>query len=106
MFAIRALRYPTLVLACGFSLLPALMQAQITVPANRKSNGGLRPPAEKELIYVTLPGTLEGSWDQNGTKKYSTEVVAKELVMCGGGGKSEAPQAEPAMAGASDDLPF
>jgi len=28
--------------------------------------GGLRPPAEKELIYVTLPGTLEGSWDQNG----------------------------------------
>ena len=66
MFAIRALRYPTLVLACGFSLLPALMQAQITVPANRKSNGGLRPPAEKELIYVTLPGTLEGSWDQNG----------------------------------------
>jgi DNA-binding beta-propeller fold protein YncE len=29
-------------------------------------SGGLRPPAEKELIYVTLPGTLEGSWDQNG----------------------------------------
>jgi DNA-binding beta-propeller fold protein YncE len=28
--------------------------------------GGLRPPAEKELIYVALPGTLEGSWDQNG----------------------------------------
>ena len=28
--------------------------------------GGLRPPAEKELIYVALPGTLEGSWDQSG----------------------------------------
>src|ERR1051326_2925512 len=27
---------------------------------------GLRGPAEKELIYVTLPGTLEGSWDANG----------------------------------------
>src|ERR1041385_1429070 len=34
--------------------------------ANRGGGGGLRPPAEKELIYVTLPGTLEGSWDQNG----------------------------------------
>jgi DNA-binding beta-propeller fold protein YncE len=29
-------------------------------------SGGLKAPAEKELIYVTLPGTLEGSWDQNG----------------------------------------
>src|SRR5262245_43353977 len=32
----------------------------------RGGGGGLRPPAEKELIYVTLPGTLEGSWDQTG----------------------------------------
>ena len=66
MFANRALRYTTLALACSLSLVPSLMLAQITVPANRKANGGLRPPAEKELIYVTLPGTLEGSWDQNG----------------------------------------
>jgi hypothetical protein len=29
-------------------------------------NGGLQGPKEKELIYVTLPGTLEGSWDANG----------------------------------------
>jgi DNA-binding beta-propeller fold protein YncE len=28
--------------------------------------GGVRGPATKELIYVTLPGTLEGGWDQNG----------------------------------------
>ena len=28
--------------------------------------GGVRGPAQKELIYVTLPGTLEGSWDQTG----------------------------------------
>lgn len=31
-----------------------------------RSNGGTRAPAQKELIYVALPGTLEGSWDQNG----------------------------------------
>src|SRR5438270_3272927 len=31
-----------------------------------QTSGGLRPPADKELIYVALPGTLEGSWDQNG----------------------------------------
>src|SRR4051795_4662372 len=31
-----------------------------------RRNSYLRGPAEKELIYVTLPGTLEGSWDQNG----------------------------------------
>jgi DNA-binding beta-propeller fold protein YncE len=67
MFAIRALRYATLLLAGVTTLLPVLIQAQVTVPANRKANGGLRPPAEKELIYVTLPGTLEGSWDQNGS---------------------------------------
>jgi DNA-binding beta-propeller fold protein YncE len=28
--------------------------------------GGLVPPQTKELIYVVLPGTLEGSWDDNG----------------------------------------
>jgi len=28
--------------------------------------GGVRGPAQKHLVYVTLPGTLEGSWDQNG----------------------------------------
>src|SRR5439155_11468560 len=28
--------------------------------------GGVRGTATKELIYVTLPGPLEGGWDQNG----------------------------------------
>ena len=28
--------------------------------------GGTRAPADKELIYVTLPGTLEKAWDNNG----------------------------------------
>jgi len=36
-------------------------------PDKRKTTGGLKPPPEKELIYVCLPGTLEGSWDQNGS---------------------------------------
>ena len=31
------------------------------------SSGSLRGPTERELIYVTVPGTLEGSWDANGT---------------------------------------
>ena len=33
----------------------------------RSSSGSLRGPTERELVYVTLPGTLEGSWDANGT---------------------------------------
>ena len=35
-------------------------------PPGCRSTGGTRAPAQKELIYVALPGTLEGSWDQNG----------------------------------------
>ena len=37
-------------------------------PAARraKKGNGLRGPAQKELIYVTLPGSLERSPDQNG----------------------------------------
>jgi DNA-binding beta-propeller fold protein YncE len=31
-----------------------------------KGGGGLRGPAQKELIYVTLPGSLERSPDHNG----------------------------------------
>jgi len=29
--------------------------------------GGTKPPPQKELIYVCVPGTLEGSWDHNGS---------------------------------------
>src|SRR5947209_12783365 len=35
--------------------------------AGRGGNEYLRGPREKELIYVTLPGTLEGSPDANGS---------------------------------------
>src|SRR6185369_6640887 len=48
-------RYAACVVVAMLAQTPATPQA-----------GGLRPPADKELIYVTLPGTLEGSWDQNG----------------------------------------
>jgi DNA-binding beta-propeller fold protein YncE len=50
-------------------LLPGSSFAQTSkrgLQLPRKS-GSLQPPAEKELLYVVLPGTLEGSWDQNGT---------------------------------------
>jgi DNA-binding beta-propeller fold protein YncE len=63
----RSFRYAAMVFAGMIGLLPTLLPAQVPVPANRLSNGGLKPPAEKELIYVALPGTLEGSWDQNGS---------------------------------------
>jgi DNA-binding beta-propeller fold protein YncE len=42
--------------------LAAALQAQ-----QAGSNSSLRGPAERELIYVTLPGTLEGPPDQNGS---------------------------------------
>src|SRR3979409_1162100 len=42
------------------------LRAQSPTPQAANRGGGLQAPAEKELIYVVLPGTLEGSWDQNG----------------------------------------
>lgn len=53
----------------GFSGIGRVMWGQ-TPASGRGANGGsssLRGPAEKELIYVTLPGTLEASPDANGT---------------------------------------
>jgi len=41
-----------------------LAGAQAQRPGQR--GGGIRGPAQRHLIYVALPGTLEGSWDQNG----------------------------------------
>jgi hypothetical protein len=63
-------------LACAFGLFQATLLAQAPAPPTtrrsapaplRVTSGGLKPPIEKELIYVALPGTLEGSWDQNGS---------------------------------------
>src|SRR5471032_1835470 len=65
-----AIRSATFVLVACLSVLPTVTRAQNTVSTSdrpgTKRTGGLKPPAEKELIYVCLPGTLEGSWDQNG----------------------------------------
>src|SRR5881227_2415259 len=55
-------------LALGLSLSFGML-AQQTPPAVAPKNSNreyLRVPSTKELIYVTLPGTLEGSPDANG----------------------------------------
>lgn len=48
----------------------AVVLAAAQVPAQeqpkKRNNEYLRGPSQKELIYVTLPGTLEGSPDANG----------------------------------------
>jgi DNA-binding beta-propeller fold protein YncE len=56
----------------GVAQRPGLAQVSgVLQPAEpregRAGSGGLRGPAQRELIYVALPGTLEGSWDANGT---------------------------------------
>jgi DNA-binding beta-propeller fold protein YncE len=69
MSANRLIRYAAHVLAGILGMGQILTHAQSpTRPqgAGQGGSGSLRAPAEKELIYVTLPGTLEGSWDQNG----------------------------------------
>jgi DNA-binding beta-propeller fold protein YncE len=63
----KVIRNAALVFAASLIIGPAALWSQIPVRPAARTNGGLRPPSEKELIYVTLPGTLEGAWDQNGT---------------------------------------
>ncbi len=67
----RAFQCAVAVLAGSLLLLPAALRSQTPPrqpppPPLLHPNGGLKPPIEKELIYVVLPGTLEGSWDQTG----------------------------------------
>jgi len=64
---LQAFFSPALVLAGLTAFGPALGRAQVPVPESLRTTGGLKPPVQKELIYVTLPGTLEGAWDQNGS---------------------------------------
>jgi DNA-binding beta-propeller fold protein YncE len=59
----KALPCAALVFAAQLGLLQAVVHAQL--PVYRP--GGLVAPPAKELLYVALPGTLEGSWDQNGS---------------------------------------
>ena len=63
---------------------------------------------------VFIEGRLQTrSWDDNGTKKYITEVVANQLEMLGGGkdraetaGDTPEGSAGPQDAGEPSDLPF
>ena len=60
-----ALRCAALVVAAQIGLLCAAGQQPAARPAPYRP-GGLVPPPTKDLVYVCLPGTLEGSWDDNG----------------------------------------
>jgi DNA-binding beta-propeller fold protein YncE len=65
----------TVALAAGCLTTALVAQTPAAAPGATKlgvkrpapKRGGLKPPAEKELLYLAVPGTLEGSWDQNGT---------------------------------------
>src|SRR5471032_2181801 len=61
----KALQCAALVFTVQLGLASAIAQAPQAAPRPYRQ-GGLVPPPEKELIYVCLPGTLEGSWDENG----------------------------------------
>ena len=57
----------SLALPCAALILAArLALGQAPAARGVYHPGGLVPPPTKELIYVCLPGTLEGSWDENG----------------------------------------
>jgi DNA-binding beta-propeller fold protein YncE len=60
------LRRAAFVAAALLGTFPALLLAQDAGAPRPYRPGGLVAPPTKELIYVTLPGTLEGSWDSNG----------------------------------------
>lgn len=59
---------------------------------------------------VYIEGKLQTrSWEQNGEKKYSTEIVAQDLVLLGGWQQSEAkPKTSPEVSTQFDDtdIPF
>lgn len=66
----RNIPVPALALAACLGLLvQAGLKGQVADEINARMGwrqGGLKPAPAKELIYVCLPGTLEGSWDQTG----------------------------------------
>src|SRR4051794_12147527 len=55
-----------LALGLGLSFGIVAQQAPPAVAPRNSNREYLRGPSTKELIYVTLPGTLEGSPDANG----------------------------------------
>jgi DNA-binding beta-propeller fold protein YncE len=62
----KALQCAALVFAAQVGMFQALAQTPRPAGPAGYRPGGLVPPPTKELIYVCLPGTLEGSWDENG----------------------------------------
>src|SRR3954447_5748328 len=66
MQARRTTRWAMIAIVGILGIGEIISRAQSPTPPGATRGGGLHAPAEKELIYVTLPGTLEGSWDQNG----------------------------------------
>jgi single-strand DNA-binding protein len=73
--------------------------------------------SEKVADYLTkgkqvyVEGRLQTrSWEKNGEKRYSTEIVAQDVILLGGAGDKKAATADaepPAGPGVSDDdVPF
>lgn len=57
---------------------------------------------------IVISGRIQTrSYDDNGQKRYVTEVVADEASFCGGGNKQDKPQAQPQIPQeSSEELPF
>lgn len=59
---------------------------------------------------IFIEGSLRTqSYEKNGEKRYSTEVNATNVVLCGGGGRRGSEESPPARRGGSeeeDDIPF
>jgi single-strand DNA-binding protein len=62
---------------------------------------------------IHVEGRLQTkSYDKNGEKRYSTEVSAEDIILCGGGpGRGQAQQPDPTpdtgpLPGSDDDIPF
>jgi DNA-binding beta-propeller fold protein YncE len=62
----RAASFAGLALGLGLTFRILAQQAPPAVATRNSNREYLRGPSTKELIYVTLPGTLEGSPDANG----------------------------------------
>jgi len=55
---------------------------------------------------VLVEGVLRtSSWEKDGEKRYRTEIVARDVELCGGA-KKQQQQAAPAEAPQDDDIPF
>lgn len=72
---------------------------------------GARAAALSKLLNkgeaVCVEGRLQTrSWEKDGVKRYSTEVVANNVVMLGGAQKKQQQEAYDGPSAADDDIPF